>query len=733
MFSKKFISATKNYSTQENKIPAPYIRKTFNLKDFSTAEIYVCGLGFYEIYVNGQNITKGKFAPYISNPNQVCYYDKYDLSPYLKKGKNVFAFILGNGFLNNEGGKPWHFDEASYRSAPKLALSFIVDGKLLFEADKSFRWAPSPIIYDDYRIGEEYDGQKEIKGWAEIDFDDSKWKKCIKATTPKGVAKLCTANPIKCTKIVKPVKIWRTECGNVFDFGANYTGVVELNLKEFYAPHQRFILHHGEILLDNRVLYQKNICVPFLFDLDKWQTDIYWTKDDGSPEIYEPHFTYHGFRYVFVEGIDGAQATPDFLTLKVYHSDFEDQSEFSCNDQVANKIQQMTVEADKGNFQYFPTDCPHREKNGWLGDAALSAEQLYYNFGCGKDIREWLTNIALCQNEQGAIPGIVPTAEWGYEWGNGPVEDFAITELPYFDYKTYGKKELLHDLAPHLKKYFKYVKECKVKENGLLEYGIPDWCEARWEGLKKPNTPIEITDTLVVIGMLEKAKTIFTIIGDTDYVKQLDEFANQLRATFRKTWVDQNLFVTVRKQTAQARAISAGIFSQEELKKAVDNLIEIINEDGGVMQVGVAGARVLFEVLADNGHHDLALKLITQDKFPSYYDWVKRGFTTLAEEFYELADNSTFPRHGGYLRSHNHHFWGFVSGFFYKYIAGLKVNPDMNSPLNLVINPLVFEGINKVNCTYNKMGKSLKYTVEITDGKPNVQILENTGFTVTVI
>ena len=732
MFSLNFISATKDYSTRANKIPAPYIRKTFDLKEFSTAKTVVCGLGFYEFYVNGKKITKGKFAPYISNPDHVFYYDEYDLTPHLKVGKNVFAFILGNGFLNNEGGLPWDFDKAEYRSAPKLALTFMVDGKKVFEADKSFKWAFSPIVYDDYRIGEEYDAKKEIKGWAEVDFDDSKWKKCIKAKTPKGEPKLCTANPIKCQKEVKPVAHWRVECGNVYDFGANYTGVVELNLTKFYAPHQKLVLHHGELLVENRVLYKKNVCVPFRFNLDEWQTDIYWTKDDGTPEVYEPHFTYHGFRYVFIEGIDGEQATDDLLTLKVYYSDFEDQSLFSCDNQRVNRIQEMTVMSDKGNFQYFPTDCPHREKNGWTGDAAHSAEQLYYNFGCKNDIREWLVSIRKAQNQQGVLPGIVPTAGWGYLWGNGPVEDFAITELPYFDYKTYGEKQVLADNAQMVKNYFDYIRRDKRKPNGLFEFGLQDWCETRWAELDKPNTPVEITDSMVIVGMIERAIATFTALGDMDYVKELNDFANQIRSDFRKEWVDKDLFVTVRKQTAQARAISAGVFTKEEVGKAVENLVQIIKEDGDVMQCGVAGARILFETLADHGYHDLALKLITQPKYPSYGYWVDKGYSTLLEAFYQTYGDTIFRVDGMFVQSYNHHFWGFVSGFFYKYIAGLNVNPDMDNPLNLVISPLVFKDVNKVNCTYNKMGKTLEYTVEIVDGKPNVTITKNTGFTVTI-
>lgn len=733
MFSKKFISATKQYGTRANKIPAPYIRKTFNLKEFSKAEIIICGLGFYEFFVNGKELTRGKYSGFISNPNDVCYYDKYDLSEELKEGKNVFGFLLGNGFLNNEGGLPWDFDKAEYRSAPKLALTFIVDGKIVFEADRSFKWAPSPVLFDDYRIGEEYDAKKEIAGWAEIDFNDSDWKRCVKAKAPAGVPKICTANPIKCFKEVKPIAHWRVECGNVYDFGANYTGVIKLNLTKYYCPHQKLIFHHGEVLVENKVLYKKNIVVPFKFSPEEWQTDIYWTKDNALPETYEPHFTYHGFRYVFIEGIDNAQATDDLLTLKVYHSEFDSESSFYCDNERVNALQEITLRSDKGNFQHFPTDCPQREKNGWMGDIGLSAEQFYYNFECKKNIREWLFNVTKAQNDKGAVPGIVPTAGWGFAWGNGPFEDFAITEVPYTDYKFHGEKEVILNNAEMIKKYFRYIKTEKRKENGLFEFGLPDWCEQRWEGLTKPQTPIEITDSLSVIRMLDCAIEMFNAVEDYAYAQELQTFADEIRRDFRKVWVDKDLFVSVKKQTAQAKALSVGIFKDKEIKQAADNLVKIIEEDGNVSQVGVIGGRVLFETLAENGYHELALKLITQSKYPSYGYWLNQGQTTLLENFYETFDNSIFRKDGMFIQSYNHHFWGFISGFFYKYIAGLKVNPKYDNPLNVVISPLIFKDIKHVECVYNKNGKTLKYEINVKDGKPVVDIKENSGFNVEIL
>ena len=180
MFSTKFIAATKEYSTHEKFIPAPYMRKSFTLEALpKKASLTICGLGFYKLYLNGKEITNGYLASFQSNPDDVLYYDVYDVKPLLKKGENVIGIQLGNGFLNCIGGQVWDFDQAAFRSAPKTALALETEKGVLFEADESFKTHPSPILFDDMREGEHYDARAEIEGWADIGFDDSAWDNAI--------------------------------------------------------------------------------------------------------------------------------------------------------------------------------------------------------------------------------------------------------------------------------------------------------------------------------------------------------------------------------------------------------------------------------------------------------------------------------------------------------------------------------------------------------------------------
>ena len=206
--SKKFYTATSEYCDYKHHVPAPCIRKTFYLDKISESAILtICGLGFYRLYINSVDITRGALAPYITNPDQLMLYDSYNISKYLSLGKNCIGIMLGNGMQNAMSGSVWDFHKADCRSAPKFALAFEVDGKLIFEADSTFKVKPSPITYDDLRAGEHYDARQEEPDWNSPSYNDASWSDALLAITPKGEARISTADPITCYKELSPVKI----------------------------------------------------------------------------------------------------------------------------------------------------------------------------------------------------------------------------------------------------------------------------------------------------------------------------------------------------------------------------------------------------------------------------------------------------------------------------------------------------------------------------------------------
>ena len=680
-FPDKFIAATTEYTTQETHVPAPYFRKKFHFNKGGRAEIRICGLGFYELYINGVNVTKGRLAPYITNPDEALYYDDYDVTKYLMDGENVIGVWLGNGMQNNPYGDVWDFEKAAFRSAPKFAMAFYEDGEIAFESDESFVCAPSPIVFDDLRAGEHYDARLEIQGWNTRDLDDSDWKNAIPAITPTGEKKVVEAEPILVHQEITPVSVKKTPSGKyLYDFGVIFTGVCRLKIKGTRG--QEIRLTHGEIVLDGE-LDMRNLSFEG-FDEQRNlynQCDWYILNGEGV-ETYTPRFTYHGFQYVEVQGITDEQATLNLLTFEVMHSAVKKRGEFLCSDAVANAIQDGTQRSDLSNLFYVPTDCPHREKNGWTGDVALSAEQMLVNFTVEKTFEDWLFSVRNAQDNRGAIPGIVPTGGWGFEWGAGPNWDDVLFELPYQIYRYTGDEKAIRDNLTAMKNYLHYM-ETKKNEEGLFNYGLGDWAQPKYNF--QFTTPTEITDSIKCADMCDKAAKMAKLVGDKELVEYAQGLAKQIRGSIKKKYIKDGK-MTVTEQTALAYALYYEV-SKEDEKTLRSQLLERIVQDGEVFATGVLGARVLFRVLSDMGQGNLAYKLIVQNRFPSYGYNAMRGIKTLAERFFPLGQRGWEQEDGRNHDSLNHHFWGDVSAWFILRVAGIQINPDFYHPDRVVIAP----------------------------------------------
>ena len=718
-----FICANEKYAQQYDYVSAPYLRKELILSKFSMAKIRVCGLGFYELFINGKKITKGKFAPYISNPNHLIYYDEYDITNQLQKGGNAIGVILGNGFLNNIGGYPWGFDKADFRRSPILSLVLEVDGEEVLHTDETFKTAPSPIYFDDLRCGEYYDARQEQEGWATYGFDDSTWGNAKKTVAPKGRLVKAEMEPIKVHKEIAPISMKLIDGGFLVDFGINTSGICRFGFKGRCG--QKITLKHGELLVENQGLYVKNTATPD-FDLNMIQKDIFICS--GREDVFEPCFTYHGFRYVFIEGIEPWDMKDVSIVLLQLSSDLQEVGTFSCSNETINKLQQITLNSDRSNFYYFPTDCPQREKNGWTADIALSCEQLLYNFDASKSLSIWLDNVRCAQKENGQLPGVIPTFDFGYEWGNGPAWDIVLVELPYQIYRFTGDMQVLENNAGAIAKYISFL-QTKINENGLIAFGLPDWCECGKFSEGDPSTPLEVTDTLVSIELCQKADKIFSILGRAQESDLAREFANQLKRRFREIWLDKDFCIKCRTQTAQAKAIQVGIFTDGESVQAVENLVSIVREDNTYFQVGVIGARVLFRVLADHGYADLALNMMIKDGFPSYKYWLDHGATSLWEAFHEIEQNSVFRKDGGRILSLNHHFWGDVSAWFYRYILGIHINPDLEDCNCIELAPCCLDRVETAQGSYIRNGKGISVERCLRNGIVHLNVKTYGGIT----
>lgn len=715
-----FISASDSYCQLEQWEPAPYIRRTFDVPFHAEqADLFVCTPGFYELYLNGERITKGEMAPYISNPDHICYYDCYDISQKLKPGKNAIGLILGNGFAN-QCVPGWEFEKSPFRAPLRVSVELKACSKndmYFLESDERFTCHSSPVLFDMYRYGMHYDARLEIPDWSLPEFDDSDWNPVRIVEPPKGTLQPCQADPIRITAELCPVRLEKQENFHylhrstapgapvmpetyvkeawLYDFGVSTAGICRLKIKGKQG--QKITLRHGETLKDGK--FNLNSIYSFKPDYNRYihlfQTDTYVLKG-GEEEVFVPFFTYHGFRYVLVEGITQEQATYDLLTYLTCNSDIRRRGFFSSSDETLNQLYDMGIRADLANFVYFPTDCPHREKNGWTGDASFSASQFLLNFDCAESLRVWMENIRAAQRESGMIPCIVPTGGWGYDWGNGPIEDSAIFNLPYYALKYDGRLDLFAENAEMIRKYLAYIAD-RRNERGLIACGLPDWCQPG-KMLQEITTPLELSDSCTIYEMAQKSAMMFTQIGWNKDAAEAAKLAEELKQAIRKHLIDfSTMTVAGSCQTAQTLPLAMGIFEADEYQRAYQRLLDLIEEKGGFIDCGVVGLRYIFHVLFKNGDGSLAYHMITRKEAPSYGRMIQEGGTALFES---LSEN-------GWNESQNHHFFGDILNLFVSKLAGLVINPNMTDASEIRIRPYPIPEVNQACARFDSAWGSI--------------------------
>ncbi|MBQ2613716.1 MAG: family 78 glycoside hydrolase catalytic domain [Clostridia bacterium] len=712
--STRFIKATNEVCDFDHFVPAPYFRKNFTL-DFQPekAEITICGLGFYELYVNGKHITKGALAPYISNIDHLCYYDNYEIASLLTPGENVIGVILGNGFRNCWGGFAWGLNELPGRGPVTLALCLEAEDNthhFELEADESFLTHPSPILHDDLRMGYDYDARREIPNWNLVDFDDSAWSNALPETTPIGKKLLCDVEPIAVTDEIQAIEIKHfdrlpfaynnyekihfsydpsyipadddviepleeTYRNNVYvyDFGKTIAGVPKLKING--KPGQTITIRCGEHTINgnfavNNTIFMRSHIPSEADRYLKYGQVVTFTCKGGEEELI-PKFSYYGMRYAYVEGLEEGQATKDALTWLEMHSDVKKRGSFSCSNEITNKLYQASIDTVLPNLYYFPTDCPHREKNGWTGDAWIPAEYVLMDFKAEKTLSEWLRSVRAAQFPNGDIPAMVPTNTFGGDCG--PVWALVCAKLPYYIYRFTGNKSVILDNAKLILGYLDHITD-RLNEDGLFDYGLQDWRDPT-SPTNVPQSPKVVTSSMASFDMGQVGAFLFRQAGLDKEAAYAQAFADRMKKNIREHLIDfDTMTVLGNCQTSQSLGIVLGVFEPNEMPAAKARLLEIIHRQGDAFATGQYGYRHLFEALAEMGEYELGYKMMTSST-PRGFGWfIEQGFPTLCESFrnpkWRIADSRCHPVYAN------------ISAWFMQTLAGLKINPtatDVNS------------------------------------------------------
>ncbi len=455
----------------------------------------------------------------------------------------------------------------------------------------------------------------------------------------------------------KPVSVVKKENGYLYDFGCNSAGVCRLQINA--KSGQRIVMTHGEVLSNGEFYLENLYNFSPVYHNGYAYKHVYVAKD--GEQAWTPRFVYHGFRYVLVEGITEEQATKELLTCLVMSSELTRLGSFSCSNERLNTLWGMVDNSVRSNFYYFPTDCPHREKNGWTGDASMSAHFMTLLYDTQKSYTDWLRNIRRAQNEAGVIPGIVPTDRWGY--GFGPVWDGVIVNLPYYLYKLRGDAQAIRDNAAAIMRFLHYFNN-RREENGLYAHGLGDWCPVG-KRCDDYDSPREYAVSVMLMNLAGKAEEMFSTVNLTAEALFAKTVHDELRESIRRECVDfSTMTVAGQCQTSQALAIYYGLLNEDEKPLAFARLLDFIHAKDDTFDCGFLGMHTVFHVLSAFGEGELAYRMITHEGYPSYTHLIDLGVTAMPEHF--LPD-------GDLTKSFNHHFFGDVARWLIFSVAGLKV------------------------------------------------------------
>jgi len=640
-------------------LPAPLFRHEFDLAaSVREARVSICGLGYYELRLNGSKVGDHVLDPTVTQYDRRVRYVTYDVTSLLKQGGNAIGVMLGNGWYNCHTPDVWHFDKASWRDYPKmicqLEATFEDGQQIVLCSGPEWKAGDGPIRFDGLRNGETYDARCERPGWDRAGFDDNDWQHAVVVAEPGGVLEPQVSPACKVVETIAPVGMQEVRAGVVvFDLGQNIAGWAQLRVSG--PAGAEVTLRYAERLADDGDIDQGNID-RFIKEGD-CQTDRYILKG-GAEEIWEPRFTYHGFQYVQVSGLPG-EPTLDTLRGCVVQTAFDQIGTFECSDETLNRLQECTLWAYRGNFVGIPTDCPHREKNGWTGDAQLAAETGLLNFDAAAAYGQWIETIVDAQRPSGQLPGIVPSAGWGYNWGSGPAWDSALLLIPWYVYLYTGDRTTIEQ---HYESMKRYVDFCSRMATGhILSFGLGDWCHIDSDRIPPPS----LTSTGYYYCHVRLLATFAQLTDRSADHERYSELAREIKDAFNQRFYQGDGIYASGEQTALACAVYQELVEDAEREAVVAKLAAAVEGSGCRPDFGILGAKYVPRVLAENGHVELAYRLITQPEYPGWVHWLQQGATTLWESWSGES-------------SRNHIMFGDISAWMYQYLAGIA--PDASNP-----------------------------------------------------
>lgn len=642
--------------------PAPYLRRRFFLEQepASPCRLQLVSAGWHELYVNGEKADDRVLSPCVSQFDVHVNGVTYDLTGRLHQGWNALTVLLGNGLFNPDTSEVWNFLHAAWRDFPRMSCRLFLGDQEVLKSDNTWRCQESPLVYNSFRSGECYDFSREIPGVFQADFPDDTWENACVVRPPAGAVRWEEMEPCRICQRLTPVEIRPLKNGEVMvDMGTNLTGwaQVELEFPEPLAEPQEVRMLFGERLNpEDGTAERGNVNMFILEDCPNQESRAILAA--GRQHFsWRQYFTYFGYRYIHIQGkgLENVKLKVEGLFI---HNDFPQAGEWTSSSPALNRLQQVVLQSYLSNFTGIPTDCPHREKNGWTGDTSLAMETGLWNYHAQKAYQNFLRIWVDGQRPSGELPPIAPVAGW--YWNCGPGWD-ALLFVACWNLLLYcGDDSPAREHYEAMKRYLAFSEQMEV--DGLVEYGLGDWCAPG----RKVFPAFRLTSSGWICFMLEKFVFFARRFGHQEDARQAEVRRERMKAALRQEYLRPDGTVEQDLPASIACFLYFGLCQgEEEETRLVERLVRKVRENGHRVSFGIFGAKWIPRVLADHGFAADALELFLQPHFPGYQNMLLHGATTLWETW-EGMD------------SLQHIMFGDPSAWAYQYLGGIR--PRISAP-----------------------------------------------------
>jgi len=663
--------------------PAIYFRKEFSAnKNIASATAYITAHGMYEAQINGKRIGDAYLTPGWTSYNKRLQYQVYDVTNLITSGKNVAGAVVGNGWYR--GFLAWGGNKNIY--GKDLGLLFQLDivytdgTTASIISDESWKSSTGSIRYAEIYHGETVDAREEKINWATGAFNDAGWSG-VKLANNSFDNLLATYNePVKKHQSFKPLKIFKTPKGEqVIDFGQNLVGWVIVKAKG--KAGDKITLRHAEVLDKNGNFYIENI-------RDAKATATYILSGRGE-EIFEPHFTFYGFRYIEIDGYPG-EIKPENFTAVALYSDMKPTGDFVSSNPLINQLQHNIQWGQRGNFLDVPTDCPQRdERLGWTGDAQAFSRTAAFNFGVNNFFAKWLRDVEADQQPNGSVPFVIPNV-LGPGAGASTGWADAATIIPWNMWLAYGDKKILENQYNSMKAWVGYMENASKNYLWNTGFHFGDWLFFR--PFDDNDGRSAVTDKYMIAqcffgNSVQIMINTANVLGKKEDVGKYSLLLQNIKEAFIKEYLTPNGRLVSGTQTAYVLALNFDMLPENLRAHAAEKLVENIKSYGNHLTTGFLGTPYLCHVLTRFGYPDMSFTLLMQESYPSWLYPVKMGATTIWERWNGIRPDSTFEPAS--MNSFNHYAYGAIGDWMYREVAGLDTDDDGPGYKKIKIKPHV--------------------------------------------